>query len=87
MQGSGAHRRGRSTGALLLPVGAVVCGEPSRTLARDETRVRAYAERRLLQPRDHAEAGCEKTSLRSAAVMAALRTADLSCAELRCAPY
>src|SRR3954451_23375385 len=38
MQLSGAHGRVRSTGALLLPLEAVVSGEPARTLARDELR-------------------------------------------------
>jgi hypothetical protein len=36
MQLSCAHRSGRSTGALLLPVEAVASAEPSRALARDE---------------------------------------------------
>src|SRR5215207_10734782 len=36
MQLSGAHGWGRSTGALLVPVEAVVSGEPGRTLARDD---------------------------------------------------
>src|SRR5688500_11906552 len=36
MQLSGAHGRGQSTGALLLPVEAAVAGEPGRALARDD---------------------------------------------------
>src|SRR3954471_17978056 len=39
MQLSGAHGRVRSTGALLLPLEAVVSGEPARTLAADDRRV------------------------------------------------
>ena len=52
VQLSGAHGGGRSTGALLLPPGrAVVCGEPGRTLARDERRSRRRtAWRRSLSP-------------------------------------
>jgi hypothetical protein len=49
MQGSGAHRRGRSTGALVLPVGAGVSGEPSRTLARDDQQASSTASMTLLQ--------------------------------------
>lgn len=51
--------------------------------AVDETRMRVDAERRLLWPRDDAEAGCAQTSLRPAALTAALETADLSCAVSR----
>jgi hypothetical protein len=54
---------------------------PRRRRRSDETRVCADVERSVLQPRDDPEAGFPKTSLRSVAVMAALRTADLGCAE------
>ncbi|MGP0034601.1 MAG: hypothetical protein ACLP4R_08540, partial [Solirubrobacteraceae bacterium] len=47
----------------------------------DETRVRADAEPRLLQPRDDAEAGCAKDLPSLGALIPAVRTADLSCAE------
>jgi hypothetical protein len=50
-------------------------------LAWDETRVRADAEPRLLQPRDDAEAGSAKDLPLLGALMPAVRTADLSCAE------
>ena len=65
VQLSGAHGGGRSTGALLLPPGrAVVCGEPGRTLARDERRSRRRtAWRRSLSPGEsrRVRAGCRRS--------------------------
>jgi hypothetical protein len=45
------------------PVRALASGIAAHVPASDETRVRADAERRLLQPQDDAEAGCAKDLL------------------------
>jgi hypothetical protein len=48
MQLSRAHRSGRSTGALLLPVEAVASAEPAQTLGRDDQQQRDVLSRWLL---------------------------------------
>ena len=88
MQLSGAHGWGRSTGALLLPVEAVISGEPGRALARDEQRASRETDRTpLALPLPRARADWLPWRVRARAVGHVLLDRAIASNELVCLRY